>query len=394
MAPIPHAIQPPGRPFRLGVVGGGQGSFIGPVHRRAATLDLRFAIVAGVLSSRPDKATADGIAIGLAPDRAYTGVAEMLAAEARRGSDGIEAVAIMTPNDRHFEQCMAALDAGLDVICDKPMVTTPDEARRLAERVAATGRVFCLTHNYSGYPMVRQARAMVRAGAIGEVRLVHAEYFQSGMATPVESRPLTDKLRWKLDTARSGPSLVLGDIGTHAHQLACYVSGLAVTEVAADLGAIVPGRQVDDYAALLWRFDSGARGTCVVTQAAAGAENDIALRIHGEKGMLAWRQQAANYLEYALQGGALQRLGRGDPGLDGHALGATRISRGHPEGFLEAFANLYVDFADAIVARNAARPVADPGFPTVEAGVAGADFVAAVVASSRAGGRWTALGAA
>ena len=269
-------IEALGRPLRLGVVGGGVGSFIGPVHRSAAVLDQRFDIVAGVLSSSPERARAHGVALGLPPARAYAALDQMLAQEAARPSgDGIEAVAIMTPNDRHFEACVAALEAGLDVICDKPMVNTLDEAEQLVALVERTGRVFCLTHNYSAYAMVRQARAMVEAGAIGAVRMVHVEYFQGGMAPPVEQGPLTDKMRWKLDAERSGPSLVLGDIGTHAHQLACFVSGSAVERVCADVGAVVPGRGVDDYAALLWRFVNGARGTCVVRQAAAGAENNI-----------------------------------------------------------------------------------------------------------------------
>jgi len=381
-----------GRPLRLGVVGGGLGSFIGPVHRSAAVLDQHFDFVAGVLSSSPEKARAQGVALGLHPSRAYAALAEMLAQEAARpDGDGIEAVAIMTPNDRHFEACAAALEAGLGVICDKPMVNTLAEANQLAALVERSGRVFCLTHNYSGYAMVRQARAMVETGTIGAVRMVHVEYFQGGMALPVEQGPLNDKLRWKLDAARSGPSLVLGDIGTHAHQLACFVAGSAVERVCADVGAVVPERSVDDYAALLWRFANGARGTCIVTQAAAGAENNIMLRIYGEKGMLEWQHAAPNYLRHAIQGGPVQTLGRGDPYLHPQSLALTRWTRGHPEGFVESFANLYCEFAEAIVARRQGRPSPATWFPGVETGRDGARFIAAALESSQRGGAWTTL---
>jgi len=387
--PVREAL---GRSLRLGVIGGGLGSFIGPVHRSAAVLDQRFEIVAGVLSSAPEKARAQGVALGLPPARAYTAIAEMLAQEAARpDGDGIEAVAIMTPNDRHFEGCVAALEAGLDVICDKPMVNTLDEADRLAALVERSGRVFCLTHNYSAYAMVRQARAMVAAGAIGAVRMVHVEYLQGGMALPVEQGPLTDKLRWKLDAGRSGPSLVLGDIGTHAHQLACFVAGSAVERVCADVGAVVPGRSVDDYAALLWRFANGARGSCIVTQAAAGAENNIMLRVYGEKGMIEWQHATPNILRHALQGGPAQTLSRGDPYLDPQSLALTRWTRGHPEGFVESFANLYCEFADAIVARRQGTPPPLAGFPDVAAGRDGLRFIMAALQSSRSGGAWTAL---
>lgn len=381
-----------GRPLRLGVVGGGAGSFIGPVHRSAAVLDQRFEVVAGVLSSAPEKARAQGLAIGLQPSRAYAALGEMLAQEAARpDGDGIEAVAIMTPNDRHFEACVAALEAGLDVICDKPMVNALDEATRLAALVERSGRVFCLTHNYSGYAMVRQARAMVEAGSIGAVRMVHVEYLQSGMALPVEQGPLTDKMRWKLDAERSGPSLVLGDIGTHAHQLACFVAGSGVDRVSADVGAVVPGRSVDDYAALLWRFANGARGTCLVSQAAAGAENNVTLRVYGESGMVEWQHATPNYLRHALQGGPVRILGRGDPYLDPQSLALTRWTRGHPEGFVESFANLYSEFAEAIVARRQGTPPPPSLFPGVEAGRDGLRFITAAIESSRAGGAWTAL---
>lgn len=381
-----------GRPLRLGVIGGGPGSFIGPVHLSAAVLDRYFVIVAGVLSSHAERAQAHGVALGLPASRAYASVDHMLAGEAARPEDErIEAVAVMTPNDRHYADCMAALQAGLHVICDKPMVNSVAQARDLVEVVERTQRVFCLTHNYTGYPMVRQARAMVASGLLGDVRIVQAEYFQAGMALPVESGELTPKLRWKLDPSRSGASLVMGDIGTHAHHLATYVSGSRLAQVSADVGTVMSGRTFDDYAAILWRFENGARGTCVVTQAAAGAENNIRVRVHGAKGMVEWQHSNPNYLVYAPLGESLQMLSRGDARLHPAAQRATRIARGHPEGFRESFANLYADFAESIAARITGIP-ADPlcsWSPNVHDGLWGLEFVEATLASNRQSGAWT-----
>jgi len=375
----------------LGVIGGGPGSFIGPVHMSAAVLDRCFVITAGVLSSDAERAQAHGMALGLPASRAYASVNQMLAGEAARSEDErIEAVAVMTPNDRHYFDCMSALESGLHVICDKPMVNTISQARHLVEMVERTQRVFCLTHNYSGYPMVRQARAMVESGLLGDVRIVQAEYFQGGMALPVEAGELSAKLRWKLDPERSGASLVMGDIGTHAHHLASYVTGSRVARVSADVGAVMPGRIFDDYAAILWRFENGARGSCMVSQAAAGAENNIRVRIHGAKGMLEWQHSNPNYLVYAPLGESVQMLGRGDARLHPAAQRATRIARGHPEGFRESFANLYADFAEAIAARITGIP-ADPlcsWSPNVHDGLLGLEFVEATLASSRQSGAW------
>lgn len=385
-------IEALGRPLRLGVVGGGAGSFIGPIHRSAATLDGRFAIVAGVLSSDPARAIAQGRAIGLAAERAYPTLEAMIAGETRR-DDGIETVAIMTPNDAHYAACCAAIQAGWQVICDKPLVNTLDDARDLAERAKRAGTIFCVTHNYSGYPLIRQARAMIREGAIGAVRIVQAEYLQGGMSQPVERGELTPKLRWKLDPKRSGPSLVLGDIGTHAHHLAGFVSGQLVSAVAADVGSLLPERRVDDYAALLWRFANGARGTCLVSQAAAGAENDLTVRVCGESGLIEWHHAAPNYLRYARFGEPVQTLARGDPYLHPAASRVTRITRGHPEGFRESFAALYADAAEAIAARLVGS-VPDPlalDFPTVDDGVRGVAFVDAVRRSASREGQWQAL---
>jgi predicted dehydrogenase len=368
-----------GRKLRLGVIGGGPGSFIGPIHRAAALLDRRFEIVGGVLSSDPARTRDFAAELGFA---GYDSVPAMLAA-AR-----LDAVAIMTPNDRHLEECTAALAAGVDVICDKPLANSLADATAIAR--AAEGHVFCLTHAYTGYPMIRQARAMVAAGVIGELRAIQVEYLQAGMSTPVEGGELTPKLRWKLATERSGPSLVLGDIGTHAHHLACHVSGRALTRLSADLGAIVPGRRVDDYGAMLLRFQGGVRGTLVSSQALAGTENDITLRVFGSEGHLGWTHRENNHLTLALNGRPVQRLARGDADLLPAARRVLRIARGHPEGLTEAFANLYRDAAEAIAARItgiAADPLA-LDFPTAADGVAGLAFVEGALASRRGGGIW------
>lgn len=386
------AFETLGRPLRLGMVGGGAGAFIGPVHRTAAMLDGRYVLLAGVFSSEAGRSRAHGAALGLAPDRAYGTVEEMIAGERAR-ADGIEALSVVAPNDHHYPACRAALDAGLHIICDKPMTNTLEDARDLAARVQRAGAVFCLTHNYSGYPMVRQARAMVADGAIGALRAVQVEYLQAGMATPVEAAgaALTPKLRWKLDAARSGPSLVLGDIGTHAHQLACFVTGRALEQVSADLGALVPGRAVDDYAAMLLRLEGGVRGTLLASQALAGTENNLHLRVFGETGMLEWEQTQPNVLRHAPLGTAARRLARGDPDLLPAAQRLVRLPRGHPEGFLEAFANLYRDAAELIAGRIAGQEP-DPlarDIPGVEDGLAGVGFIDAAIRSAKQGGAWT-----
>jgi predicted dehydrogenase len=373
-----------GRRLRLGVVGGGPGSFIGAMHRGAALLDQRFDIVAGVLSSDPDKGRAAAAALGIAP---YGSVAEMCA------HAGLDAVAVMTPNHCHLEECRTALQAGLHVVCDKPLTNTLAEARELAALAAARRRVFCVTHAYAGYPMIRQARAMVAAGMLGELRAVQVEYLQAGMSQRVEDGPITRKLRWKLDPAQSGPSLVLGDIGTHADHLLRFVTGQRIARLSADLGAVVPGRIVHDWAACLLRMESGVRGTLTVSQALAGTENAIVLRVFGERGHLEWTHARNNFLTHAPHAEPVRTLTRGGPGTLPAAARLVRIVAGHPEGLLEGFANLYRDAAEAMAAATLGI-AADPAaleFPTVEDGVAGLAFTEAVIASQDAGGAWTAI---
>ena len=376
-----------GRPLRLAVIGGGPGSLIGSMHRAAARLDGRYEIVAGVVSSNPERARRAAERLGI--PRAYADPIEMLDAEAG-WSDGAEVVAIMTPNDSHHEYAMAALDRGFDVICDKPITNTLAEALDIVRRVEETGLTFCLTHNYTGYPMVRQARAMVEDGQLGEIRLVQVEYVQGGKADEDDPDP-TDGLPWRYDPVRGGPSLVMGDIGTHAHNLVRFITGLEVTEVAAEIGHIVPNRLVDDYGGALLRFDNGARGTFWVTQAAAGVKNGLRIRVSGTRGSVEWHQEDPTRLIWTPIAGPLQVLIPNGPGVLPAAQRASRIVAGHPEGFHEAFANLYSDVAEAIAARRSGSS-ADPlalQFPNEIDGAVGVRFVEAAVASSDAGGAWT-----
>jgi predicted dehydrogenase len=378
-------IQLLGRRLRLAVIGGGPGSFIGPTHRQAARLDDRYELVAAALSSNHARSTNAGLALGLSAERCYADGETLLRSEAER-AEGAEVVAIMTPNDSHFRFAMLALDLGFDVICDKPMTNTVEEATALHEKVEASGRVFCLTHNYTGYPMVRQARAMVLDGQIGEVRLVQVEYVQGGRAKSGPSRTA-----WKDDPERGGPSLVLGDIGTHAHNLLRFVTGLEVTELAADVGTIVPDRITHDYAGAMLRLSQGARGNFWVTQAAAGVENSLRIRVSGSLGSLEWQQEQPQMLHFRpIDQPAQLRTPRG-PGTLPLAARASRIVAGHPEGFHEAFANLYTDAADTIAAHRSGTPP-DPlcgHFPNATDGLWGVRFVSAAILSSNNGGAWT-----
>jgi predicted dehydrogenase len=378
-----------GRRLRLAVIGGGPGSFIGAMHRSAARLDDRYELVASALSSDAERGRAAGTRLGLEEDRAYGDAVELLDAEAGRG-DGAEVVAIMTPNDSHHEYARRALELGFDVICDKPMTNTLDEALDLVSKVEETGLVFCVTHNYTGYPMVRQARGMVEAGQLGVIRLVQVEYVQGGKADGKDPGAGED-IPWRYDPVRGGPSLVMGDIGTHAHNLARFITGLEVAEVAAEVGAIVPGRLVDDYAGALLRLDNGARGVFWVTQAAAGVENSLRIRVSGTRGSIEWDQEDPTRLRFTPIDGPAETRTPNGPGTLPLAARSTRIVAGHPEAFLEAFANIYSDAAEAIAARRSGT-APDPlalYFPDVVDGAVGLRFVEAVIASSGAGGVWT-----
>lgn len=378
-------------PIRYGMVGGGQGAFIGAVHRIAARMDGDFQLVAGALSSNPERAKASAAEIGLDPERSYTSYAEMAKAEAKR-PDGIEAVAIVTPNNVHFPAARAFLEAGIHVICDKPLTATLAEARKLAALVEKTGKVFVLTHNYTGYPMIRQARAMVAAGELGDIRLVQVEYPQDWLTERAELAG-SKQAEWRTDPKRSGAGGAIGDIGTHAYNLAAFVTGLETDELLAQLTAFVPGRLLDDDVQILLRYKGGARGMLWASQVAVGHENGLKLRVYGTKGGFEWVQADPNYLWFTRFGQPKQLFTRGGNGAWAEATRVTRVPGGHPEGYLEGFATIYAEAARAIRAgREGRRPDADVIYPTVEDGLKGMQFIEAAVASSKGGNVWTKVG--
>ncbi len=376
-------------PIRYGMVGGGQGAFIGGVHRMAARLDGEFRLVAGALSSDPQRAAASGRELGLDPERCYASFSDMARAEAAR-PDGIEAVAIVTPNHVHYPAAKAFLEAGIHVICDKPLTSRLSDAKKLAQAVKASGRLFVLTHNYTGYPMVRQARAMVAGGLLGDIRVVHAEYPQDWMTEAVET--------WRTDPAQSGAGGAIGDIGTHAYNLARFVTGLELDSLSADLTAFGPGRVLDDNAHVMLRFRSAgdapaARGMLWASQVAPGNENALKLRVYGTKGGLEWEQENPNYLWYTPFGQEKRLITRGGAGAGAAAARMTRIPSGHPEGYLEGFGNIYAEAARAIraIRKKGGKIPKDVVFPTVDDGVEGVAFIEACVKSSKKNGAWTSL---
>src|SRR5258707_3572252 len=371
-------IEVIGRRLRLGIVGGGPGSVIGDVHRAGARLDGYYEIGAAALSSDPERSRRTGRAIGVSDERAYPSWRELVESEAKR-KDRIDVIAVMTPNDSHYDICCAALNAGFHIICDKPLTTDLASAVSLAKKVKNSGLEFCLTHSYTAYPMVRQARAIILNGAIGAIRQLHLQYVQGYLAS--EDIPPG----WRLDPARVGGSMILIDIGTHAHHLGAYVTGLDLESLCADVGHVVPGRKVDDYVSMLLRYANGARGSMWVTNAASGAEHGLCFRIFGETGGLEWYQEDPNRLVYRKRDGFEEIITRRPDSLVSEdARRVTRVQIGHPEGYIESFANLYSDFARAIVARMRGEPshAIDRPFPTVEDGVKGLAFVQAAMQSS------------
>jgi predicted dehydrogenase len=358
------------------------------VHRIAARLDDQYVLVAGALSGEAERAKRSGAALGLDAARSYGSFQEMAAAEAKR-PDGIEAVAIVTPNHVHAPAAKAFLEAGIHVICDKPLTATLAEAKELAELARKSRRVFAVTYNYTGYPMVRQARAMVADGTLGAIRVVQVEYPQDWLTERIETTG-HKQAEWRTDPKRTGAGGSIGDIGTHAFHLASFVSGLELDSLLADLTTFVPGRQVDDNANVLLRFKGGAKGMLWASQVAPGNQNALRLRVYGTKGGLTWSQENPNYLRYAPFGEAPRELSRGGAGAGPAAARVTRVPPGHPEGYLEGFANIYTEAALAIRAAAEKKPApAEVQFPTVEDGLKGVSFVDAVVRSSRDGGVWT-----
>ncbi len=383
-------------PIRYGMVGGGQGAFIGAVHRIAARIDGEFELVAGALSSDPARAKASAAELGLDPQRSYGSFAEMAKAEAKR-PDGIEAVAIVTPNHVHWPAAKAFLEAGIHVICDKPLTSTLADAKKLAALVEKSGRLFVLTHNYTGYPMIRHAREMVASGKLGDIRVVQAEYPQDWLTEKVEDSG-SKQAAWRVDPKQSGVGGSTGDIGTHAYNLARFVSGLELDSLAADLDSFVKGRALDDNANVLLRFKAkggapAAKGMLWASQVAPGNENGLRLRVYGTKGGIEWVQADPNYLWYTPFGQPKQLITRGGAGSGPASARVTRVPPGHPEGYLEGFANIYAEAARAIraVRKKGGKPPKDVLFPTVQDGVEGVAFVEACVRSSKKDGAWTKL---
>jgi predicted dehydrogenase len=374
------------RPLRLGMVGGGKDAFIGAVHRIAARLDNSFELVAGALSSTPDKAISSGQALGLKADRVYSSFEDMAKREARL-KDGIEAVAIVTPNHVHYPAAKAFLKRGIHVICDKPMTSTLADAKKLAKAAEASPALFILTHNYTGYPMIRQAREMVQNGDLGTIRVIQVEYPQDWLTVEQHNK----QADWRTDPARSGAGGATGDIGTHAYNLACFVTGLRAESLAADLQSFVPGRQVDDNGHVMLRFDGGARGMLWCSQVAPGNENNLKLRVYGDKAGIEWHQENPNYLQFSPFGEPAQRLTRGGAGMLESIAPTTRIPPGHPEGYLEGFANLYREAADVFRAHRKGKST-QTLLPGIKEGLAGVEFVDACVRSSTRNAAWVKLG--
>lgn len=374
--------------MRLGMVGGGPGAFIGAVHRLCAEMDREFRVVAGAFSSDPGKSAETGRELGLAAGRVYGSWEEMVEREAALPEvERIHAVSIVTPNHLHAGPAIAFLERGFHVICDKPMTTDSATAEKIAAAVRKSGRVFALTHNYTGYPMVREMRDLVRGGGIGRVRKVYAEYLQGWLATPLEQTG-QKQAGWRTDPQRSGPGGSLGDIGTHAFQLTEHVTGLRVARIFGKTTAFVAGRAVDDDAMALLDFEGGASGVLCCSQVCVGRENGLRLRVFGETGGAAWDQEHPNDLTVWSADGAPQLRRPGNAYLSAAARSLGRLPPGHPEGYLEAFANLYRAFARRI--RGEPDAIADP-FPTVEDGIRGVRFIEAVIASARAND-WRPLG--
>lgn len=376
-----------GRKLRLAVIGGGPGSFIGPVHRGAALLHERFDVVASVLSSSPERSLAAGRELGI--ERPYGTADELIQAESTR-TDGADVVAIMTPNDSHFSVARDAIAAGLHVVCEKPLTNSVEQALALQSELERSDVEFCVAYCYSAYPMVRQARAMIRDGVLGDIRILGSDYIQGGLAV-LGTSELEGK-NWHMDPEIAGPSLIVGDIATHSYHLLGFVSGQLPSQICADIGAVVPSRQADDYCSFLLRYDNGARGTMQITQAAAGGVHGLNFRVYGEKGGLEWYQEQPNELIYRPIDKPMQVFTRGGNGMHPAAQAVSHVALGHPEGYKEAFANLYYELAEKLVAKKLGHQVPEYiDFPPLSDGIDGVRFVDAAVRSRDSNGSWVSL---
>jgi predicted dehydrogenase len=379
---------PLGRRLRLGVVGGGLSSFIGSVHRGAALMNGQYEVIAGVFSSDPLRSLA--AAEQLLVPRGYGSAAEMIRAESLR-DDGIDVIAIMTPNNSHYEIACLALEHNLHVMCEKPLTNSLEEALALEKQVQKSQQKFCVAYCYSGYPMVRQAKAMIAAGDLGEIRMVQCNYVQGHLAQLTDSE--LDQSNWHMEPAIAGPDLIVGDIGTHCYHLANFVSGMLPSEISADNCTLVPGRKATDYTNIQLRYSNGARGSLWITQAAAGAEHGLYLRVCGSKGGIEWSQEQPNELLYRRLDAPAQCLVKGGPGLYDIANQASQMAIGHPEGYRESFATLYADFAESIIGSKLGRENKPSSeiYPKITDGVQGVSFIQATVDSSAKNGAWVKL---
>jgi predicted dehydrogenase len=377
--------------LKLGMIGGGQGAFIGAVHRIAARMDNEYELVCGAFSSDAEKAKASGLLLGLSPDRVYTSYQNLIEKEKQLPEDKrVQVISIVTPNHLHFAPAKLALENGFHVILDKPMTFSLAEAKALEEVVKTSGKRFCLTHTYTGYPMVKEARQLVKDGKLGKVRKVYVEYPQGWLSTFLEGEE-NKQATWRTDPTKSGIAGAMGDIGTHAFNLAEYISGLLVTKICADINTVVEGRKLDDDGAALLKFNDGASGVLIASQIAAGDENNIKIRVYGEKGGLEWQQDNANTLLLKWLDKPAEILRTGAGYLSSYATSNTRVPAGHPEGYLEAFANLYRNFALSIKAdiegKQAEKEWLD--YPGIEDGIRGMGFVENVIASGKSDAKWT-----
>ena len=380
-------IQAFGRKLRLAVIGGGPGSFIGPVHRGGAIIHERFDVVASVLSSSPEKSLAAGKSLGI--PRPYGSADELIQAESTR-DDGADVIAIMTPNNSHFELALKAIRAGMHIVCEKPLTNELDEALQLEKELANSESLFCVAYCYSAYPMVRQARGMIEDGVLGKIRILKSDYFQGFLAN------LTDTeiagTNWHMDKNIAGESLIVGDIATHSYHLLHFVSGLIPSTTSADVCPIVPGRKVDDYCNIMMRYDNGARGNMQITQAAAGAVHGLCFQVFGEKGGLEWHQEQPNELIYRPIDGPMQVFTRAGQGMHPAAAAITQNAVGHPEGYKEAFSTLYVELSNELIARKLNQPEPDYSwYPRLHDGIDGVKFMDASVRSRDTDGAWVSI---
>lgn len=380
------------RKLRMGMVGGGPGAFIGIVHRMAARLDGQIELVCGTFSSDPKKSKACGEELFLADNRIYGSYQEMFDKEkALPENERMDFVSIVTPNHMHYPVAMAALDAGFHVVCDKPMTISIQEAKSLADKVESTGLLFCLTHNYTGYPMVKHAKEMIANGEIGKIRRVVVEYPQGWMASLLEESG-NKQATWRTDPAKAGASFTMGDIGSHCANLAEYVTGLKIDKVCADLTAFVPGRALDDDGSVLLRFNEGAKGVLWASGIAVGEENGLNIRVYGEKGSVEWHQEEPNSLRVHWLDKPIQILRTSTEFVGAAAAANSRIPAGHPEGFIEAFANIYMNFTKTLWKKLDGDNQATGDFPNVCSGVRGIAFIEAVVESSKQDSKWIEIG--